>query len=246
VSRTAGERLAGARALLLSPHADDIAYSIGGLVAGHARAARFTLLTVFGSSGWALQRSLRRQGKEAVTAARRQEDRAYCDRHGISHASLDLPDSYVMGYDEARELSVAPQDDPRTSDVARVVREFATRVQADLLLAPCALGGHVDHAIVHQAAQAAQAATGAELLFYEDIPYSAGLALDQIETSLAERGLRAWGCVDIGAHLGEKCSGMWMYPSQTSAPTVAEMRLHAGRLATGAVRHAERLWHRPA
>lgn len=276
--------IASRRVLLLSPHADDVAYSIGGLVAqltqrarlarsaqrsthpglidhtgqaegprpaglrgdgSHAGNADLRLLTVFGRSGWALPRSLRRAGADAVSTQRRQEDQAYCDRHGIAFDLLPVPDSALSGYDEVRELTAAPEDDARAPDAATLIGAVIARTAPQVVLAPCALGGHVDHRIVRDAACALEDSTaGFDLLFYEDVPYSATLGLADIERRLIADGLMPAATVSIDAVLDAKVDDMWAYRSQTSAPTVAQMLLHAGRVAGDTGGYAERLWRR--
>jgi LmbE family N-acetylglucosaminyl deacetylase len=229
----------GRKVLLLAPHADDVAYSIGGLVAGWAGQVDGTLLTVFGRSGWALPRALRKQGVAAITAERLAEDRAYCARRGLRHDYFDCADSVLLGYDDAGELAARPEQDPRTGDIGKLVADFVATMAPDLVLAPCALGGHIDHAIVRRAAAAL---AGVEVLYYEDVPYSATLSLAALERELGAAGLVPAVAIDIDAVYAAKCDDMWLYRSQTSAPTIAEMRLHAQRLGTGAARHVERLW----
>lgn len=229
----------GRKVLLLSPHADDIAYSIGGLVAGWAGQVDGTLLTVFGRSGWALPRALRKQPVEAISAARLAEEQAYCARRGLRHDYFDCADSVLLGYDDAGELTARPEQDPRTGDIVKLVADYVARTAPALVLAPCALGGHIDHAIVQRAAAALH---DVEVLYYEDVPYSATLSLQALERELAGAGLVPAMTVDIDADLAAKCDDMWLYRSQTSAPTIAEMRLHAQRLGSATARHGERLW----
>jgi hypothetical protein len=49
---------------------------------------------------------------------------------------------------------------------------------------------------------------------------------------------------DIDVVVQRKCEDMWGYRSQTSASTVSEMLLHAGRVSTATEQYAERLWRR--
>lgn len=229
------------RALLLSPHADDVAYSIGGIVAHLSGRTKIQLTTVFGRSGWALPQALRRHSVDAISAMREREDRAYCERRRIDYALLPCPDSFVMGYDEAKELSVAPDDDPRTANVVKLIGNSAARLQPDLVLAPCGLGGHVDHQIVRAAAEALGQV---DVLYYEDVPYSARLPLAVLNRQLTGQGLAPAVTIDIESVLEAKRDDMWGYRSQTSAPTIADMLLHASRVGAGIARYAERLWRR--
>lgn len=232
---------AGRRLLLLAPHADDVAYSIGGLVARLAPVARLQLLTVFPRSAWALPLDLRRAGPAAVQAVRRAEDERFCAGHGMTFSALDFGDSSYHGYDEARELSEHPDADPRTPRVFEALDDWLSARAADLVIAPAAIGDHVDHRIVFEAARRVE---GIEVLFYEDIPYAAWNSLDEIGSRLTVAGLRPLPPLDIGDVVEAKIAAMWSYASQTSEQTIAEMLFHAERVAGGGGRRAERIWAR--
>jgi LmbE family N-acetylglucosaminyl deacetylase len=235
--------MVGKRILMLSPHADDVAYSIGGIVARLSMRADLLLMTIFGHSGWALPQASREKSSDAISAEREREDRAYCARRWIDYDLLPCPDSFVMGYDKTTELSTAATDDPRTEGVVNLIRNAVACRVPQVVLAPCGLGGHVDHQIVRIAADALD---HVEVLYYEDVPYSSSLPLPELERQLAVEGLTPAMTADIEVVLESKCEDMWGYRSQTSASTIAEMLLHAGRVGTGTgtARYAERLWRR--
>lgn len=235
------ESMVGKRILLLSPHADDIAYSIGGIVALLSQRADLRLMTIFGHSGWVLRQVTCEQSADAISAERELEDREYCVRRSIDYDLLHCPDSFVMGYDTATELRISATEDPRTEGVKDLIRNAVTCWVPEVVLAPCGLGGHVDHQIVRVAADALDRV---QILYYEDIPYSSSLSLPELERQLAAQGLIPAMTTDIESALESKCEDMWGYRSQTSRSTVAQMLLHAGRVGTGMTRYAERLWRR--
>jgi hypothetical protein len=146
-----------------------------------------------------------------------------------------------MGYDEESELSIVATDDPRTEGVVNSVRNAVARWVPQLVIAPCGLGGHVDHQIVRIAADMLH---HVEVLYYEDVPYSSNLLLSELERQLAVQGLTPAVTADIEIVLESKYEDMWGYSSQTSASTISEMLLHAGRVGIGTARYAERLWRR--
>lgn len=237
------ESMVGKRILMLSPHADDVAYSIGGIVARLSTRADLRLMTIFGHSGWALPQASCEKSADAISAEREREDRAYCTRWQIDYDLLSCPDSFVMGYDKATELSIAATDDPRTEGVVNLIRNAVECQVPQVVFAPCGLGGHVDHQIVRIAADALD---HVEVLYYEDVPYSSSLPLPELERQLAVEGLTPAMTADIEVVLESKCEDMWGYRSQTSVSTIAEMLLHASRVGTGTgtARYAERLWRR--
>ncbi|MCP2262622.1 N-acetylglucosaminyl deacetylase, LmbE family [Streptoalloteichus tenebrarius] len=227
--------------LLLSPHPDDIAYSCGGLVASGLGAAEATLLTVFGRSEWTVSPLLASAGAEVVSKVRIEEDRRYCAARGIVHTHLDFPDASLRGYDDEGELLAATRDDPLTDEVVDAVTAAVRSASPDLVLAPAAMGDHIDHLIVHEAARRLDAEY--RTLYYEDIPYSAHHDLRAVDDTLANaRNLALDRVVDISPVLDDKIAGMRVYESQTDAQAIADMRFHAGRVARTAGGCAERLW----
>jgi hypothetical protein len=220
------ESMMGKHILLLSPHADDVAYSIGGIVARLSMRANLRLMTIFGYSGWALPQASCEKTPDAISAEREREDRAYCARRRIDYDLLSYPDSFVMGYDTAAELSIAANEDSRTDEVVNVIRNAVARREPQVVRV------------------AADALHHIEVLYYEDVPYSSSLPLLELERQLTVQGLVPAMTADIDVVLQRKCEDMWGYRSQTSASTVSEMLLHAGRVSTATERHAERLWCR--
>ncbi len=144
------------RALALSPHLDDAAFSCGGTLARlAAQGWDVTLCTAFTCSvpsptGFALACQLDKGLPEDVDymALRRAEDRIACDRLSVSPLWLDLPEAPHRGYLDAKALFAPPRDEDVVlaplSDRLRGLLEnpFA------LILAPQALGGHVDHVLL--------------------------------------------------------------------------------------------------
>lgn len=112
MSITSVDSMMDRRILLLSPHADDVAYSIGGIVARLSMRANLRLLTIFSCSGWALPIAPGKKSAEAISATRGREDRAYCMRRRMDYDLLSFPDSFLMGYDQESELSFAPTKEP--------------------------------------------------------------------------------------------------------------------------------------
>ncbi len=232
----------GKRVLLLSPHPDDVAYSCGGLVDGVLQGSELALVTVFGRSTWALSKQLRAVGADEVSAVRAEEDRRYCASRGMRLRALSYPDASLRGYDDVSELGSPISADPVTESVCAAIAAEVAGARAEVVLAPAAIGDHVDHLIVHEAARRIQD-DGLMCLFYEDIPYAAHLAADEVERVLTdERTMRPFDSYDISPTLPAKIAGMWMYESQTDQENIDDMLLHAGRSPGVAGRFHERLW----
>lgn len=160
------------RVLAVSPHLDDAAFSAGGTLAALAEAGHeVTVLTCFTRSvphptGFALACQLDKGLSPDVDylALRRGENAAATAVLGATAVDLDLPEAPHRGYTSAADLfaGVHPGDD--------VWREVAAQLagrDADLWLAPQALGAHVDHLQVLRAVAALDRPT----LWWRDSPY---------------------------------------------------------------------------
>ncbi|WNV76504.1 PIG-L deacetylase family protein [Geodermatophilus sp. DSM 44513] len=206
------------RVLAVSPHLDDAAFSVGGTLAALADAGHeVTVLTCFTATvpnpaGFALACQLDKGLGPDVDylALRRAEDAAAMAVLGATPVHLGLLEAPHRGYTSAPDLfaGVHPGD-----DVWRSVAEELTRQDADLWLAPQALGGHVDHLQVLRAV----AGLDRPVLWWRDSPYvlrdpaavpgpdlPAGLAQVRLPQDLERRGE---ACARYATQLGFQFGG---------------------------------------
>lgn len=164
--------------LAISPHLDDAIFSAGALLwLLRQRGWRIVVTTVFTGnverpSGFALSCQLDKGLSADVDymALRRQEDRQACATLDAEPLHLPLLEAPHRGYANAAALfdPILPND-----DVEGPVRAALTTVLAathpDVVLAPSAIGSHVDHVIVRHAVEAI--VRPRRLWFWEDWPY---------------------------------------------------------------------------
>ncbi len=160
----------------ISPHLDDAAFSVGGLLAAHARAGdRVTIVTCFTGNvatptGFALACQLDKGLAPEVDymALRRAEDREACAVIGATAVHLPLLEAPHRGYASAPELFAARRDDDAMlAPLTEALGAQIVMLQPDRLLGPLAIGDHVDHWLVRDAL----ATLGTPLLLWEDWPY---------------------------------------------------------------------------
>ena len=167
-------------ALALSPHLDDAAFSAGGLLATlAAQGWRVVMATLFTESvpdpkGFALACQLDKGlGPEVdYMALRRAEDDAAAAALGLA-APLHLPfrEAPHRGYGAAPELFAEVRaDDAVDRDLAPALADLVASEAPDLILAPQAVGGHVDHVQVVRALRAV--APAVPVLWWRDFPYT--------------------------------------------------------------------------
>lgn len=244
---------AGLPAVVLAPHADDAALSLGGfLLARAALGERTRVHVLFGESGHATGR-LAGLPPDAVGFVRAFEEAAYCARLGADFAVEPLPDRLLRHPGAPIHLSSPGEIE---GDVAARVLErleplLRTGGEPPLLLAPLAAGLMADHAIVARAV-VALVARGYPLdrvLVYDDLPYA-------VEPRAVRSGLALYeGCglvlrplpVDVTPFFEQKTELLGLYASQMQGSFLTAVERHGQALrpcparASGS-RRAERLW----
>lgn len=225
---------ANAEVVALQPHPDDLAFSVGAaLWAGRFGAVR--PLTIFDVSAFLMDG--RDAQAEAVTELRAREDERFFAalpqlRAQARLGFLDAP--LRLGVEGMQTRHVPLERDAAT--LARLVTAMAERLgERDILLAPLALGDHIDHLLVHEAA-AYFARCGRTVWWYEDLPYAEELSLQAIywraRELMARIGLRLYphhfpcGAMYVVKEWVTRC-----YASQTLPGDAARLLRHAERMA---------------
>lgn len=215
-------------ALALSPHLDDAAFSCGGTLAKLARSGwRVVVATLFTGSvphpdGFALACQLDKGlGPEVdYMALRRAEDVAAMLALGAEPpVHIPLPEAPHRGYHSAQALFASPlaADDIGRDIEATVADLLATHVP-DLVLAPQAIGGHVDHVQVVRALKG----VSCPILWWRDFPYvvrtatpaepfatmMAGKPERSVEADAVERDAKQAACLAYASQVGFQFGGV--------------------------------------
>ena len=241
--------------VVLSPHLDDGVLSCGARLAATAAAGgRGRVVTVFAGDEPAQPagklatelRALWHLPPGQVVASRRAEDREACRRLGVEAEAWLLPEALYRTRADGAPLyptlgalfgEVAPDDAPTVDEVAA---RIAALPPVRLLLAPLGVGGHVDHRTVRRAAEA----SGRQVAFYEEFPYSEWKWF-AVERALGGRSGWASESLPVDPELAERrLDAMRAYASQIPVLFRSEARLarHLRRAARRA--GGERIWRR--
>ncbi len=168
---------AGRRAVVVSPHLDDAVFSAGGTIARLSDIGwRVRVVTCFTASmptstpfALSTQTDKGLPADVDYLAVRRAEDTAALQVLGAQARHLDFPEAPHRGYDSAPELFAGIRAD---DVIARPLgAALATEcADADLVLGPQAIGGHVDHQVTLLAMLGAGFA--APVAWWRDAPYA--------------------------------------------------------------------------
>ena len=160
--------------IYLSPHYDDIAFSLGTWVSEHPSG---TLINIFTRSAYVAGRDLRTLPADEVqriSALRRNEDAAFAERHQLTRIELGAEEPSLRGRwwkdDPAGANDDCGQiDAPLKSLLARLTAgRGPTR-----LFCPAGIGGHVNHLATRTVVLALiETLQQTNVYLYEDLPYA--------------------------------------------------------------------------
>lgn len=197
--------------IYLSPHLDDVALSVGGLLWEQAQAGtRVSIWTICAGdpppgklSPFAESLHARWDTGAQSMPARRAEDIVSCKRLGADYVHFEVPDCIYRRSPLTGEHLYTSEDDlwipvkeAEESLIAQLAAQLQTQIPAEArLVCPLTLGDHVDHRLTRAAAER----LGRPLLFYADYPYVLASENQQKPENLqstvipiSPAGLRAW------------------------------------------------------
>lgn len=235
--------------IYLSPHLDDAALSLGGLLWEQSQAGEQVIVwTVCAGdpapgplSAFAESLHQRWETGETAMAARRAEDIQACEILGISYRHLPIPDciyrtsaytqEYLYTSENALFGELHPHEDILVQELSQTFRENIPSEAR--LVCPLGLGGHVDHRLTRAAAER----LNVPLWYYADYPYLLDIGnweptnLEAIKHPISSAGLRAWQEA-VAAHHSQ-ISTFWQSVENMKA-AILEYNLQVG---------GGRLWH---
>lgn len=211
---------AAGTAVAVSPHLDDAVFSAGGLLALLSRTGwRVRVVTCFTASvddpcPFALSTQLDKGLSADVDymALRRTEDRAAQRRLvTLAPVHLPLPEAPHRGYGSPSQLFTPPRpDDVAGTELQRLLRPHLA--PADLVLAPQAIGGHVDHLLTARATAAVSPPS--RIGWWRDVPYVARTAASDAGARPATLKGADEVTVGIDAVLADKIAAAQCYTTQ--------------------------------
>lgn len=227
------------RILVLSPHYDDLAFSLGGFLSKYHDQANFVCLNVFTKSSYSPYVSM--ESISEISTARKKENDLYCERFNIESISLDFFDCSCRGYDDDSELAANPNEDEIFSEVQNELNQTLSQTNYDWLFCPLGVGNHIDHQIVLSIVLKQYSKLGATF-FYEDLPYANSFDNKQVLT-YCQKKIKSnfYTNIDISDFLNSKIESICLYRSQVGDREERMIREYANYLGPQDSK-IERLW----
>lgn len=200
------------RYIFISPHLDDVALSVGGIVNNLIDTKIDTEIWTFFSgspdnenlSDFALSLHNRWELPWNAPKIRRLEDKKACKILGARYKHFNIPDCIYRNDREGNPI-IREEDDlyqPIPDSQQFLVKKIADQINYhatsnDIFVSPMAIGNHIDHRII---VAAIKMMPPPKMLFYEDYPYIVKSRSSPIDYSkltphkfeLTEENIKTW------------------------------------------------------
>ncbi|AKB33655.1 hypothetical protein MSSIH_2965 [Methanosarcina siciliae HI350] len=231
------------KTILISPHSDDIAYSLGGALLKNYFEKPISLLTVFTKSNFSPR--LKLNNPDEITRRRNLEDLEFTKKIGIQYNSFHFPEPPLRGKTTHADIfeSQDPCSDPIYKEVYLSLLEFIKQFPNASVISPMSLGDNIDHQIVSKACFSICQENNIDVSFYEDVPYASLLTLRQIENKAFEisHHLKP-DKIDITPEFDEKLENLRIYKTQIGRRIPKGVFIHAVRIGIDNEKLIESIW----
>lgn len=231
------------RWIVLSPHLDDAALSLGGLIAALQTTAPVEIWSLFCNATlhgpysplaqW-LHKSSGGSSGSLLAWHRRREDMRACRKLGAAARHFPWKDAPYRKTRNGGFMYEATQaglwhPEEQTLIAAMISLFRKTVAPSDILVSPLAIGGHVDHLLTRYVAEQLERTS---LMYYPEVPY--------VELYAGDLPLKTAGLCDVGYALTRDEIVTWIDASKSYVTQMPMLEGAAGPLPEIIHRHASK------
>ena len=232
-----------AGAIIVAPHSDDAAFSLGGGISRFRRP--LALATVFGRDNYTVDGGLEPDWRY-VSERRKREDQSFALRHGLDWTYLDFSDAGLRFGDW--DLIFVPEDNITETlkpdlelfndSISGELLVIIQRLSPAFLVLPAGIGRNRDHLLVREIGQQLARTLDLTAVYYEDLPYANDLSDAQITEWMTAIDPKLRPVTLYMDGLGEKLQSVRLYETQVNSDVIERLSYAATRRGDP----AERLW----
>lgn len=254
------------RVLIIEPHSDDAALSVGATMWSRRDECEFTLVTVASRSNFTSYFYLDREyfDVEAVTALRNAEAAAFMRLLGGHHSPIGILEAtlryrdgtWSLDFYRAHQTSIAAFNNHRATEAELehwkdALRSVLRETNAEELWLPLGVGNHTDHELTRNAwlsllVEEPKLFADRPIRLFADVPYDAQFArhADRIIKALEDGGARLVPApVAIADNVKSKLRLLTTYASQFKLSALEKDVLAAARRGPDESVLVERFWN---
>lgn len=226
--------------LFLSPHFDDICFSLGGFLSKLGNDVEKTIINIFTRSSY-IRRMAMDYGDlelrtELISKIRAAEDLAYCRMHNMQQVNLRFAET--SGCEKEKEIY---------EEILNLLDALNTDKNS-IIFFPMGVGEHPDHLTIFSMGQKLMETCGYNFAIYEDLPYAHVKRdrygrIGEISNFLIESGFKNYRYKLSSAAIDEKKKGILCYESQHRYKNAHRIRILRYYVRRGIIPRAEEcLW----
>jgi LmbE family N-acetylglucosaminyl deacetylase len=237
------------KTIFISPHSDDIALSIGGMIAKNFFRRPFEIITVFSKS---VAACFQENNSTSVSKIREMEDNKYAEIIEAKINRLHLPDASMREYkgDQLNQFKdIDDISDPIYFDVYNSLSNIISAHPEADIVCPLGIGNHIDHLLVLNVCTRLCVENNRRIIYYEDLPYAALFKLKDVQkrinTISSKHDLEIKPCkVDITNKMGYKIRNIKIYRSQISCTNfISHVKIHSVRIGFNSEHLLDFIWN---
>jgi LmbE family N-acetylglucosaminyl deacetylase len=229
------QNLIKTKIFIISPHPDDAAFSVGGVIAAQEKPTTI-IITTFSKS-----KAGPGSDAEITSALRAREDDEYAALVCAGLVRLGLPDTSLRQHTQH-----APEEAQLTTTLGSLLGSVMNVEEDAAVFVPLGIGGHPDHIHCRQAVTAIFGS--AALIFYEDLPYAQFAGGPHAVKEIVNRehpGLSEINVSLTSGQMKKKMNGLDVYKSQLHPQWRKDIEAYGHALGMQNGHYGERYWASP-